>query len=882
MPENIDKTADLRKAIINNDTETSMALIHSLVKADLNEQDKDGITPLHLATYYGDIDIVKALIAKKVDLELKDSKGRTALHFAAKKDQLEVAEILIQEGANIDSIDKFNMTSLHIAVHYASAEFVEFLIKKEAKVDIPSQEGKTPLAIANHQIKFPFSGNVNDEEQKNIALKKVAVLKGMNPAPYSLVGSSSNSASNTKKLLEAFNENDVELATNLIKNLSKDDLENKIDLSGASLLHIVSLNGQTEIIKLLLDKGVNVNVKNDNGNTPLNLSALNGETKTVNFLLTNGANPNLEDKQLNTPLHYAVFLGEEKAVEDLLKAGANVYSLNKESKTTLDIANTIQDEAKRNAITKLLTTQKVAFKESKDKASLSTPEVIFLYNEIIDAIEKNNLESIKTKIERLSREDLNYQDEKGNSLLHFAVVKDRSDIVEFLLQNQADVNQVNIKGSSPLQIAAYGEKKEIVTILLKHEAKVDQINEKTGGVTALHLASFKGNVDIVRELLKYGAQVNILQDNKENAIHLANQGRKHFNKGNHLEVIDKYKIVIRILKYREKRQLLGSAKKVTEDSLAAEIPVGLNSASFRKKERMVGSSRDKSKFWSSRPGSSTSKTLSSSFEAEKEAEKGVTNPRKRKIVEVELNQGESTRSKALFKAKNLLTRTRIRKTVEGVSDLGVSTRSKALKLKNPYEIIPISLQINPIAIPITLHDNQMGEGDYFEATPVTLHDNQMWEGDYFEATRLLSAVIHGNSDLVKNLLENRVDVNEREERHKITPLHFAVQKGDKDIIEILLLAGANPNVKDIFHRTPLHYAIDGDNKDVIRLIMNAEIAENEKNVGSSNAKQTSSSNPYKSWSVLKSVEDESGLPSSSLSMQAEATSLQSGRNLGKN
>ena len=817
MPENIDKTADLRKAIINNDTETSIALINSLAKADLDEQDKDGITPLHLATYYGDIDIVKALIDKKVSLELGDSNGRTPLHYAAEKDQLEVAEILIQEGAKIDSIGKYNMTPLHIAVHYASAEFVEFLIKKGAKVDIPNQEGKTPLVIANYQINNPFSGNINDEKQQKIARRKVAALKGMNPAPYSLVGSSLNSASNTKKLLEAINENDVELATNLIKNLSKDDLENKIDLSGASLLHIVSLNGQTEIIELLLDKGVNVNIKNDNGNTPLNLSAFNGETKTVNFLLTNGANPNLEDKQLNTPLHYAVFWGEEKAVEDLLKAGANVYSLNKESKTPLDIANTIQDETKRNAITKLLTPQKVAFKESKDKASSSTPEVFFLYNEIIDAIEKNNLESIKTKIERLSREDLNYQDEKGNSLLHFAVVKDRSDIVEFLLQNQADANQVNIKGASPLQIAAYGEKKEIVTILLEHEAQVDQINEKTGGATALHLASFKGNVDIVRELLKYGAQVNILQDNKENAIHLATQGRKHFNQGNHREAIGNHREVIEILKEKE-RQLLGSAKKVTEDSLAAKILVGLKRGSYSKEGGMVGSSEDKSKFRSSRSGSRRSDISSSSFDAKKV----VTNPRKRKIVEVERNQG-------------------------------VSTRSKTLKLTTPDEIIPI-----------------------------TVYDNNMGEGDYFEATRLLSAVIHGNSDLVKNLLKNRVDVNEHEERYKITPLHFAVQKGDKDIIEILLRAGANPNVKDIFHRTPLHYAIDGDNKDVIRLIMNAEIADNEKNVGSSNVQQTSSSNLNKSWSLLKSAGDESGLPSSSLNMQAGATSLKSGRNLGKN
>lgn len=53
-------------------------------------------SPLHLAVYLGQEEVVEALVIKDVNLELQDRKGDTALHLACEKEQLRCARILLR------------------------------------------------------------------------------------------------------------------------------------------------------------------------------------------------------------------------------------------------------------------------------------------------------------------------------------------------------------------------------------------------------------------------------------------------------------------------------------------------------------------------------------------------------------------------------------------------------------------------------------------------------------------------------------------------------------------------------------------------------------------------------------------------------------------
>ena len=92
--------------------------------------------------------------------------------------------------------------------------------------------------------------------------------------------------------------------------------------SGSTLLHIAAEDGYREIIKLLLSKGIDINVRDEAGNTPLHKAVLNGELESVRLLLSRGADINARDDQGVTPLDYAGVAGVTGMIDFLRSKGA--------------------------------------------------------------------------------------------------------------------------------------------------------------------------------------------------------------------------------------------------------------------------------------------------------------------------------------------------------------------------------------------------------------------------------------------------------------------------------------------------------------------------------------------------------------------------------
>ncbi|CAF0895356.1 unnamed protein product [Rotaria sordida] len=110
---------------------------------------------------------------------------------------------------------------------------------------------------------------------------------------------------------------------------------------------------------------------------------------------------------------------------------------------------------------------------------------------------------------------VNHLDRSSMAAIHKAVIHDRPECVEVLMDAHADPN-VAFMGDTPLSIAARHNRRKIVQILLSHkETNVNHRNDQGG--TALHFAS-AGIVDspeCVELLLKHGGKVNA-QDLKNN------------------------------------------------------------------------------------------------------------------------------------------------------------------------------------------------------------------------------------------------------------------------------------------------------------------------------------------------------------------------------
>jgi ankyrin repeat protein len=81
--------------------------------ADLNVQDHNSRTPLHLACSGGHLNIVELLVQKGADLNVQDSYSRTPLHLACSGGHLNIVELLVQKGADLNVQDKDSRTPLH-------------------------------------------------------------------------------------------------------------------------------------------------------------------------------------------------------------------------------------------------------------------------------------------------------------------------------------------------------------------------------------------------------------------------------------------------------------------------------------------------------------------------------------------------------------------------------------------------------------------------------------------------------------------------------------------------------------------------------------------------------------------------------------------------
>jgi ankyrin repeat protein len=84
-----------------------------------------------------------------------------------------------------------------------------------------------------------------------------------------------------------------------------------------------------EVIKLLIEKGANVNVSNLKGTTPLhNLMRKDANMELISLLTNNKDALNAADKDGNTPLHLAIILYNVEAIKLLIEKGAQLNAVN--------------------------------------------------------------------------------------------------------------------------------------------------------------------------------------------------------------------------------------------------------------------------------------------------------------------------------------------------------------------------------------------------------------------------------------------------------------------------------------------------------------------------------------------------------------------------
>ncbi|KAK9717405.1 Zinc-finger associated domain (zf-AD) [Popillia japonica] len=118
-------------------------------RADVNATNRMGETPLFHTIEINDIQKMEILVNADANVNIQDVNGNTALHIATDKGYSALIELLLlKANANVNIVNKWGETPLHKAVSAKSEDAVELLLKHQPDIYATNCRHETPLLLA--------------------------------------------------------------------------------------------------------------------------------------------------------------------------------------------------------------------------------------------------------------------------------------------------------------------------------------------------------------------------------------------------------------------------------------------------------------------------------------------------------------------------------------------------------------------------------------------------------------------------------------------------------------------------------------------------------------------------------------------------------------
>lgn len=419
--------------------------------ANPNITDRKGRNAFHHALRSKVVTTSMLLMSKMHDLSVKDRSGKTYLMYAVLSSMHTIIRSLIAQGVDVHSVDnQKGFSALHYAAAVGDAESIDILLKNQKKFNSIMPNGTkvtpsevTPLHLASRQ------GHVD-------ACMKLLKFGASLETTYTEGITAANLCFSPKcpEIIQLFQRTssfhypgqDLQMIKCCCMTDNSENLRfliglnvnvNAVDKNGMNALHFAAIYDAPLCTTILLATNCSPNVLDSISlSTPLHMAAARGHVVIIQQLLSYGAHPHMYDKEGNTPLLKAIAEGHCGAVVELLQQNVNCMQ---PSRTGLSpsVASFMQHNEK---ITQIVT---VISKELPSKSDIENiPRFAF---------RKMNLQM---PLLEFMREQWKVSIQAGDTFLHLAVRMVAIEALHLLLILEPELIHIKNKlGKTALSIA---------------------------------------------------------------------------------------------------------------------------------------------------------------------------------------------------------------------------------------------------------------------------------------------------------------------------------------------------------------------------------------------------------------------------------------------
>lgn len=400
-------------------------------------------TIYHIAATNGYTDIIRYMLTVKPQQQnTPNKKSFQPVQSAVINGKTETLKLFLNKGTDPMTKTVDGRSFIHLAAYYSQLDTLKYLCTSYPKLIMElDSEGNTPGHDAG------ASGNIHS--------MKYLIQNGVDPLVQNNRG--------TTALHEACFHGGIEMVKYL--SLTFPTLLWTINQNGYSVCFGAAISGHVDILKLLIDKGVDPNAASNEGSTILHEAAFGGKCDIVKYLCTEFPDM-IEVRNCRSYMacHFAAQEGHLQCLAMLLTGKSFPLPTTAENQTLLHIAS---------------------------------------YNGMMSVVQYlcQNYPAIVTCI-----------DSDSSLAIHYAARGDHIDILQFLIDDGQHPELCTHSGSTILHLAAYDGNTDMVTYLCSNYSYLIHALDTTGH-SAAHYAAGSGDLPLLLNILQYDINPLIQSEN---------------------------------------------------------------------------------------------------------------------------------------------------------------------------------------------------------------------------------------------------------------------------------------------------------------------------------------------------------------------------------